>query len=117
MKEKLQNLLAPITRERLYIIAAALMTVLVSFGVLDDQKAAQWTALVVAILTAIFAIVNSESHWRTALYGVTTAAAVVFQSYGILGEAHWAAITGLVAALLGVTTAAAKAPTTPVEEG
>ncbi|HHY07509.1 MAG TPA: hypothetical protein GX530_03065 [Corynebacteriales bacterium] len=117
MKETVKKWFSPIVRERLYIVSAALMTVLVSFGVMDDQKAAQWTALVVAVVAAIFAIINSESNWRTALYGVAGSAAVVFQTYGILDQANWAAIVGLVAAVLGVTTAAAKSPTTPLQEG
>lgn len=105
-----KKIFTPVVRERLYIVAAALMTVLVSFGVLNDNQAALWSSLVVAIIGAIFAIVNAETNWRLALYTVAGAAAL-FQAYGILGDANWAAITGLVAALLGVSTAAAKAPT------
>ena len=104
----------PVVRERLYIVAAALMTVLVSFGVLNDNQAALWSSLAVAVIGAIFAVVNAESSWRVALYTVAGAAAAVFQAYGILGQANWAAIVGLVAAVLGVSTAAAKAPTTGV---
>lgn len=110
--DKIKEFFSPLVRERLYIVSGALMTVLVAFGVLTDQQSAQWGALVVAIVTAIFAIVNSESNWRTALYYVAGAAAVLLQGYGILGQERWAAILGLVAALLGSSTAAAKAPTT-----
>lgn len=112
LKEFCKKIFTPVVRERLYIVAAALMTVLVSFGVLNDSQAALWSALVVAIIGAIFAVVNAETSWRVALYTVAGAAAAVFQAYGILGDANWAAITGLVAAVLGVSTAAAKAPTT-----
>lgn len=107
-----QKVFTPVVRERLYIVAAALMTVLVSFGVLNDSQAALWSSLAVAVIGAIFAVVNAESSWRVALYTVAGAAAALFQAYGILGDANWAAITGLVAAVLGVSTAAAKAPTT-----
>lgn len=108
--EKITKFFTPLVRERLYIIAAALMTVLVSFGVLTEANAAQWTAAVIAAITAIFAIVNSENNVRATLYGFAGTIAVLFQSYGVLTESHWAAITGLVAAILGVSTAAAKSP-------
>ena len=107
-----KKIFTPVVRERLYIVAAALMTVLVSFGVLNDNQAALWSSFAVAVSGAIFAIVNAETNWRLALYTVAGAAAALFQAYGILGDANWAAITGLVAAVLGVSTAAAKAPTT-----
>lgn len=112
IKDFCKKVFTPIVRERLYIVAAALMTVLVSFGVMNDNQAALWSSLVVAVIGAIFAIVNAETNWRLALYAVAGAAAALFQAYGILGDANWAAITGLVAAVLGVSTAAAKAPTT-----
>jgi len=113
---KVKDFFSPQLREKLYIIAAAAMPILVSFGVLSDEQAAQWTALAVAVITAVFALIFSESTWRKALYSVAAAAAVLFQGYGILADVQWAAILGLAAAVLGVTTAAAKAPTTPVVE-
>ena len=76
-----KKIFTPVVRERLYIVAAALMTVLVSFGVLNDNQAALWSSLV----GAIFAIVNAETNWRLALYTVAGAAAALFQAYGILG--------------------------------
>ncbi|MFY9190167.1 MAG: hypothetical protein WAN89_02690 [Lawsonella sp.] len=115
LKKSVAKVFSPLVRERLYIVAAALMSALVAFGVLTDNEASLWSALVVAVIGAVFSVVNAETNWRVALYTVAGAAAVVFQSYGILGDAEWSAIVGLVAAVLGVTTAAAKAPTCDVD--
>ncbi len=103
-------------RERVYIIAAAAITLLASWGVVDAAAVPAWAALAAAVITLGFAILHSTSTVRTALYSVLLAVQGVAQLYGIFTDTQWASIAGLAAAVLGVSVAAAKAPT-PISNG
>lgn len=103
-------------RERVYIIAAAAITLLASWGVVDAAAVPAWAALAAAVITLGFAILHSTSMVRTALYSVLLAVQGVAQLYGIFTDTQWASIAGLAAAVLGTSVAAAKAPT-PISNG
>lgn len=98
-------------RERTYVIAAAAVALLASWGAVDAAAAPAWTALVVSFVTLGFAILHSTSTVRTALYSTLLAVQSVAQLYGIFTDGQWASIAGLAAAVLGLTVAAAKTPT------
>lgn len=99
-------------RERVYVVAAALVALLASWGAIDVSVVPQWTALVLATITLSFAILHSTSTIRTALYSVLLVTQGVAQVYGIGTDVQWTSILGLAAAVLGLSIAAAKTPTT-----
>ncbi|MFI7168530.1 phage holin [Rhodococcoides fascians] len=99
-------------RERWYVIAGVISTLLVGLKVLDQATAAAWLSLVIATITLAFALLYATSTWRVGLYGLLIAVQGVAQLYGIFNGSLWAAIIGLAATLLGTATAAAKTPTT-----
>lgn len=98
-------------RERVYVVAAALVALLASWGAIDVSVVPQWTALVLATITLSFAILHSTSTIRTALYSVLAVTQGVAQVYGIGTDVQWTSILGLAAAVLGLSVAAAKTPT------
>lgn len=98
-------------RERVYVVSAALVALLASWGAIDVAVVPQWTALVLATVTLAFAVLHSTSTIRTALYSVLLVTQGVAQVYGIGSDLQWTSIIGLVAAVLGLTFAAAKTPT------
>ena len=54
-------------RERLYVIAAAAVTLLASWGVIEVTTVPAWVALAASVVTLAFAILHSTSTLRTAL--------------------------------------------------
>lgn len=101
----------PELRERLYTIVAPVVAVLVAVGLLDTNTAALWASFGVASVTLLFALANSTSNLRTALYTLLLCAQALASAYGILSAEVWSSVLALAATLLGVTVAAAKAPT------
>lgn len=95
-------------RERVYVVAAALVALLASWGAIDQTQVPQWTALAVSVVTLMFAILHSASTVRTAFYAVLLALQGISQAYGILTESQTASILGFAAAVLGITVAASK---------
>lgn len=93
-------------RRALYATAGPLVTLLATGGLIPGNQAAAWTSLVIAGVTLLIAVVNSESQWRNAVYLATAA----LQGYGIGTDATWAAISGIVVSLLGIGLAAAFTP-------
>lgn len=108
------SVLTPALRERLYTLVAPIVAVLVAAGLLDTNTAALWASFGVASVTLLFALANSTSQIRTALYTFLVAAQALAAVYGILSADVWASVLALAATLLGVTVAAAKTPT-PIE--
>lgn len=104
-------------RERVYVIAAAAITLLASWGAVDAAAVPAWAALAASVITLVFAILHSTSTVRTALYSVLLAVQGVAQLYGIFTQTQWASIAGLVAAVLGLSVAAAKTPTPITADG
>lgn len=115
--DRIRSAIPAEARERLYVIAAAAVTMLASWGVVDAAAVPAWAALAAAVITLGFAILHSTSTVRTALYSLLLAGQGVAQLYGILTETQWASIGGFVAAILGITVAAAKTPTPITADG
>lgn len=114
--DKLRSAVPASARERVYVIAAAAVTLLASWGTIDAATAPAWAALVASAVTLAFAILHSTSTVRTALYSTLLTVQGVAQVYGILSDVQWASIAGLAAAVLGLSVAAAKSPT-PISDG
>lgn len=109
------------TRLYLYGIAAAAVAALVVLGVVTDDAAPLWLALVGAILWAagnITAIMHTTSVGRAALYGVGLAVLAVLAKYGIVDQTQIPVWGALLAAVFGVgTNALAAAKFTPAVKG
>ncbi len=102
-------------RENWYRYGGAIIVFLASWGYIDTAVVTQWTALVLGVITLLFAALHSTSSVRTALYLLLVAVqGVAGGVFGILNEQRWGAIITLAALFLGVATAAAKTPM-PVE--
>jgi uncharacterized membrane protein YjjB (DUF3815 family) len=96
-------------RQQIYTLLAPLQVVLVSFGVLSDESATLWAAMVTAALGLGLAAINSH-NWRKYLYGFLAPAQAIVMYYGIVSEHQAASIAALAAAALGIGLAAAKTP-------
>lgn len=106
--ERTRNFLPESARESWYRIGGALVIFFGSWGYLDGSEVQQWSALVAATVTLLFAALYSTSTVRTALYLFLVAVQGVAGLYGILDDQRWGGIVTLAAFALGVTTAAAK---------
>lgn len=109
--DTLREAIPPTARERIYVIAAAAVAVLASWGGIDAATVPAWSALVVSVITLGFAILHSTSTVRTALYSLLLAGQGVAQVYGIFSDEKWSSIVALAASVLGLSVAAAKTPT------
>ena len=101
----------------LYIIIPALIALLAGFNVIDNEAVSVWTSVILALITAVVAIANSDAAWRQAVYVLFGAAQAVFQLYGLGNNEQWASITGLVIAFLSIGLAGVftPKPDAPVE--
>lgn len=90
-----------------YAVAGALVTALVSWGVLDDTAAPAVVGVATAVVTLLFAVVHSDSPWRMALYSLMAAVTVLMTYLGYGAEAQWESVLAVVAPVLGIGTAAA----------
>lgn len=105
-----RQVLDPKVRGTLYIFAPTIIVLLASFNVIDNETVSVWTSAVVAAITAVFAIVNGESSWRNAVYGLFGAVQAILQLYGLFSDEQWASISGLVLALLSIGLAGVFTP-------
>ena len=96
-------------RETAYRVAAGVLTFLTGFGLLDNNEGALWGQLVVATITALFALLYSTSNLRVALYALVGPVGAVLMGYGLLSDVHWAVIVAAIGQVFGVATAASKA--------
>ncbi|UBF41619.1 membrane protein [Gordonia phage CaiB] len=106
--DKIRAVIPEGRREDFYRVVTAVATGLLAFGFLDDQKAALWTQLGLALVTTLFALLYATSQWRVALYSITGPVGAVLMGYGIVSDTRWALIAAAVAQLFGMATAAAK---------
>ena len=90
-----------------YAVAAALVTALVSWGVLDQAAAPAVAGVATAVVTLLFAVLHSTSPWRIALYSLAAALTVLATYLGYGTDAQWETILATVAPVLGIGTAAA----------
>lgn len=95
------------SRATFYAVAAATVTALVSWGVLDDAAAPAVVGVATAVVTLTFAVIHSTSPWRQALYGLMAALTVLLAYLGYGDPMQWESILAVAAPVLGIGTAAA----------
>ena len=95
------------SRATFYAVAAATVTALVSWGVLDQAAAPAVVGVATAVVTLAFAVIHSDSPWRQALYGLMSALTVLMAYLGYGDPLQWESILAVAAPVLGIGTAAA----------
>lgn len=95
-------------REGMYRLAAGVLTFLTGFGLLDNNEGALWSQLVIATITAVFALLYSTSNLRVVLYTLIGPVGAVLMGYGLLSDVHWAVVVASIGQVFGVATAASK---------
>lgn len=105
-------------RAALYVLLPLISTLLVGYGVVTDDKAQLWAALVTAVLGPVIAAVQarSVSAIRTGLYALLGAGQAIAVGYGLANNAQFATWLPLVVVLVGGAAggvAAANTDTTP----
>lgn len=106
-----RSLATPATRERVYVVAVAGVTLLASLGFVTGAVVAPLIGLIGALLTLVWAAAQKSPTVRTAIYAVLAPLQALLQLYGFLNDVQWASISGLVAAVLGIALAGSKAQT------
>jgi hypothetical protein len=99
-------------RTWLYGVTAAVLALLVGYGLLTQDQAALWAGLVAAILWALSdltAIKNTTSVGRAALYGVGLAIVGLLVGYNVLNAQQAPLWATLLAGVFGVSTNLVKA--------
>lgn len=101
-----------------YVALPVLMTFLVGQGYLNDNQAAQWSGLALAVLGPVLAAVmaKSVSTARTALYALAAAAQAIIVGYGLVTDDQigvWMPIVNLVIGGVAGGVAAANTNTKP----
>lgn len=96
-------------REDFYRLAAGTLTFLTGFGLVDNNEGALWGQLVVATITALFALLYSTSNLRVVLYTLVGPLGAVLMAYGLISDVHWAVVLAAIGQVFGVATAASKA--------
>lgn len=102
-------------RAFLYVLAPAIVGLLVSYDYFDGSTGALVVALVLAILSPALAVINTQSGFRQWFYGILGAAQALVVGIGLVTDyqlAPWITLVGLVVG--GV--AAANVDTTPAKE-
>lgn len=102
-------------RAFLYVLAPALVALLVSYDYFTASTGALITALVLAIVSPALAVANTQDGFRKWFYGVLGAGQALAVGVGLVTDlqlAPWVTIIGLVVG--GV--AAANVNTTPSDE-
>nr|WP_179275250.1 hypothetical protein [Rhodococcus sp. 06-1059B-a] len=97
-------------REQLYTYVAAGVLLLAGLGYISSAVAALWTAVGLASVTLLFALLHSTSPWRTSLYALLATIAPLALWYSIGTETGWAAVLTFAATIFGITKAAGKTP-------
>ncbi|MFC3849730.1 hypothetical protein ACFORJ_06075 [Corynebacterium hansenii] len=90
-----------------YAVAGALVTALVSWGVLDSTAAPAVVGVATAVVTLLFAVIHSDTPWRMALYSLMAAVTVLMTYLGYGSDMQWESILAIAAPVLGIGTAAA----------
>lgn len=107
MLDSIRTTIPANSRATVYAVAAALVTALVSWGVLDDAAAPAVAGVATAVVTLAFAVIHSDSPWRQALYGLMAAITVLMAYLGYGDPLQWESILAVAAPVLGIGTAAA----------
>lgn len=107
MLDQIRTTVPANSRATFYAVAAALVTALVSWGVLDDAAAPAVVGVATAVVTLLFAVIHSDSPWRQSLYGLMAALTVLMAYLGYGDTMQWESILAIAAPVLGIGTAAA----------
>jgi hypothetical protein len=107
-------------RAGLYTLLPILSVLLVSHGVVTDNQAQLWTALVTAVLGPLIAAINAKSvsAIRTAIYALAGSAQALAIGYNLVEASTFAQWLPLFTALVGITAAVpavANTDTTPAD--
>lgn len=94
------------SKDYAYSLVSAVVTFLLAFGLVDNEEAALWTQLAIALVTCTFALIYSPSAARSSIYAITGPVGAVLMGYGLVSDVRWAIIVAGVGQVLGVTTAA-----------
>jgi len=101
-------------RAFLYVLAPALVALLVSYNYFTASTGALVTALVLAVVSPVLAVVNTADGFRKWFYGVLGAGQALVVGLGLVTDLEltpWVTIVGLIVG--GV--AAANVDTTPAK--
>ena len=107
MLDQIRTTIPANSRATFYAVAAAAVTALVSWGVLDDAAAPAVAGVATAVVTLLFAVIHSTSPWRQSLYGLMAALTVLMTYLGYGDTMQWESILAIAAPVLGIGTAAA----------
>ena len=107
MLDSIRTTIPANSRATFYAVAAATVTALVSWGVLDDAAAPAVVGVATAVVTLLFAVIHSDSPWRQALYSLMAALTVLMAYLGYGDTMQWESILAIAAPVLGIGTAAA----------
>lgn len=107
MLDSIRTTIPANSRATFYAVAAATVTALVSWGVLDDAAAPAVAGVATAVVTLLFAVLHSTSPWRQALYSLMAAVTVLLAYLGYGDAVQWESILAIAAPVLGIGTAAA----------
>lgn len=90
-------------RAAAYTLLPVITSFLVSYGVLDDQKAALWAGLVTAVLGPVVAafMARQVNAWRAGLYAILAAGQALFIGYGLISPDQLDAWMPLITTLIG----------------
>jgi len=108
LRAQLQGIVKPQYREMAQRVIAGVLTLLTGYQVLDADKAALWSQLVLGTVGAVFALLYATSTARVALYALVGPLGAVLMAYGIVSDVKWAVLVASVGQVFGSATAAAK---------
>ena len=86
-----------------YTLLPVISSFLVTGGVLKEEQAALWSALVLAILGPVIAAVyaKSLSAFRTAFYAVLAAGQAILIGYGLVSDAQVSLWLPIISVIIG----------------
>ena len=113
----LRGIIPAEAREKVYTVAGGLVVLLAGVGLIADDVASLWAAVVGASVVLLFALLHSTSPLRSALYAVLAAAAPLGMWYSVGTASQWAAVLTFTGLVLGVTKAAGSTPAPEVAGG
>ena len=97
MLDSIRTTIPANSRAAFYAVAAATVTALVSWGVLDDAAAPAVVGVATAVVTLAFAVIHSDSPWRQALYSLAAAPTVLATYLGYGDAMQWESILAIAA--------------------
>lgn len=110
MKAMTNQLLPDQYRGTIYSLGAAITTLLGVFGWVNDEQAAAIGVAVVAVASAVLAVIHSRKLWRQALYLLLATAGSILTVWGIGSHEEVGAVLGLALVVLGLTAQAQNTP-------